>query len=233
MMSKDIILGTWRNQPPHAVYQKWSVQKSCVPEPFYAKGGRVYEVAQGREYLASPYVLYVSCLSKQLRYQPAHIEVCWLRAGVWRSAWQPYSSITADSLGLAKAFAHSPLDQYRLPRYLRAMAEANAGVIPVFDPEENTITNDQVYFLRVGEGPIKIGTSANIPQRYRSIQANCPFSLRVVALMGGGRDVEAQMHRRFAQFRMHGEWFMPEPELLAHVEALNGGPASASDYGIN
>ena len=36
--------------------------------------------------------------------------------------------------------------------------------------------------------------------------------------MAGDRDVERSIHRQFAEYRVDGEWFRAEPEVLDFVE---------------
>lgn len=88
------------------------------------------------------------------------------------------------------------------------------------------VTSTSVYFIQaVGGGPIKIGYAANVATRLNALANSSPVVLRVIAVIdGGGRAEEAELHRRFAAARLHGEWFRPVPELLAYV-AENAEPA--------
>ena len=65
-----------------------------------------------------------------------------------------------------------------------------------------------IYFLQgVDGGPIKIGISKSIRARIKQIQANSPVQLRVIGLCRGTSRDEANFHKQFAEFRLHGEWF--------------------------
>jgi hypothetical protein len=70
-----------------------------------------------------------------------------------------------------------------------------------------------VYFAE-RDGLIKIGTSANVPQRMRTLRAT------LLALKPGGREMERQMHRTFAQWAVGGEWFEDCPELRVFISWL-------------
>lgn len=48
----------------------------------------------------------------------------------------------------------------------------------------------------------------------------CPFPITVLAYMPGGLDEESELHKRFAAFRAHGEWFHATDELLAYIEEV-------------
>lgn len=79
-----------------------------------------------------------------------------------------------------------------------------------------------VYFIqRVdGTGPIKIGVADDVPRRLGGIQTSHPEPLHVLAVMRGGVSMERSLHERFASLRMQGEWFRPEPDLLAFIEVV-------------
>lgn len=61
-------------------------------------------------------------------------------------------------------------------------------------------------------GALKIGscrkaTREALESRLRGIQGMCPVPLRIVRVIAGGERLERELHRRFAAYRMHGEWF--------------------------
>lgn len=80
----------------------------------------------------------------------------------------------------------------------------------------------QVYFIQIGtSGPIKIGfTAIGVERRLASLQTSHPEPLRVLAAINGGRDVEADLHNRFARFRLNGEWFEPHPDIIQFLAPI-------------
>jgi hypothetical protein len=68
----------------------------------------------------------------------------------------------------------------------------------------------KTYFLRAGQ-LTKIGRSTDVPARIRTLQTGCPSPIRLIALLEGDR--ESEWHQRFAEHRVHGEWFN-----LGHLE---------------
>lgn len=75
-----------------------------------------------------------------------------------------------------------------------------------------------VYFLQCTETQkIKIGHAGDVAQRIREIQVYSPTELRPIALAVGGREREAELHRRYAAVRSHGEWFYPTYALLKFI----------------
>lgn len=77
-----------------------------------------------------------------------------------------------------------------------------------------------VYVIRVlPDGPVKIGLSNDPVRRFLTIQTTCgPLMTFVGIVPGSGPAQETALHKRFAAFRLHHEWFRPEPELLAWIK---------------
>lgn len=72
-----------------------------------------------------------------------------------------------------------------------------------------------IYFIQAidGTGPIKIGYALDPKTRLAQIQTMSPVFLRILAQIKGNRKNEIELHRRLAEFRSHGEWFDPVPEV--------------------
>ena len=81
-------------------------------------------------------------------------------------------------------------------------------------PGRNTLNEPgSVYFMDI-DGLIKIGFSTNVPQRAKQLGGT------VLATMAGTRKVERQMHARYGHLWIEGEYFQPDPELMAEIERL-------------
>jgi len=80
---------------------------------------------------------------------------------------------------------------------------------------------------------VKIGTSGNPYARLLDIQAACPNDLEVLLVIPhGGRWLERELHERFRDFRVRGEWFYYSGEIRDFVQQKRwqgvGQPDSAS-----
>jgi hypothetical protein len=68
-----------------------------------------------------------------------------------------------------------------------------------------------IYFIRAThDGPVKIGYVTDeyaLDGRLSSLQVASPDELYVDAIIPGGRDLERDLHVRFAEGRIRGEWF--------------------------
>lgn len=65
-----------------------------------------------------------------------------------------------------------------------------------------------VYVLGTpGSNTVKIGRTTNLKKRVADIQRMSPVPLTVLWTTTGGSELETQLHRHFAKFRSHGEWF--------------------------
>lgn len=75
-----------------------------------------------------------------------------------------------------------------------------------------------VYMIRAGEnGPVKIGCSDDVTNRLVKMQADNHERLAILRIFGGGEAEEAALHLRFADQRLHGEWFAFSRLMLGHL----------------
>ncbi len=88
-----------------------------------------------------------------------------------------------------------------------------------------------VYFIQSDGGPIKIGKSKNVWGRLNKMQSDSPGQLRILAT-STSLD-ESDLHCRFAQHRIRGEWFSPATELLELIATLTKPVPPASLRAVN
>lgn len=83
----------------------------------------------------------------------------------------------------------------------------------------------RVYFIKpVGMiGPIKIGCSRMLEDRLTQLMAVSPFPLEIIHSEPGEHVLERQLHRCFADYHSHLEWFHPGPRLLAALGKIKSG----------
>lgn len=78
-----------------------------------------------------------------------------------------------------------------------------------------------VYFIEaVNGGFIKIGVSRRGRSgelRLRDLQVGCPFTLRLLSQVEGGRSLEARLHQQFRKYHVRGEWFRDVPEIRKYA----------------
>lgn len=87
-----------------------------------------------------------------------------------------------------------------------------------------------VYFLRAADGPVKVGWCASrdgVARRLRAAQLGHPARLQVVATIPGDRTLEHQLHHRWRNHRLEGEWFHPNPDMLGYLAGLQPAPPTA------
>jgi hypothetical protein len=82
-----------------------------------------------------------------------------------------------------------------------------------------------VYFMRpVGMvGPIKIGCSRMLQDRLVQMATWSPFPLEIVYSEPGEHELERTLHRCFADYHSHLEWFHPGERLVAALNAMVAG----------
>jgi hypothetical protein len=80
-----------------------------------------------------------------------------------------------------------------------------------------------VYFITCREsGLVKIGHAGNPRARLANLQTSSPMALKLEAIIPGSGETERELHRRFADCRLRGEWFTITEEIEAAIR--NAGP---------
>jgi hypothetical protein len=74
-----------------------------------------------------------------------------------------------------------------------------------------------VYFLRAGN-TVKIGFSTNLRQRQEKLRNGNSFPVFICKYVKGCRSVERSFHKRFAEYRLRGEWFDLRGSLAKYLE---------------
>ena len=79
-----------------------------------------------------------------------------------------------------------------------------------------------VYVMRRadGVGPVKIGCTKYPVQRLAQQQLWSPEPLEIIGTAPGGFKDEGRLHREFAEYRLHGEWFEASCQVLALVAKI-------------
>jgi hypothetical protein len=73
------------------------------------------------------------------------------------------------------------------------------------------------FFQSVLGGPVKIGFATNVHARLETIQAMCPFQLKLLGIREGTHQDERNIHIMFHDQRDHGEWFSESDKLLDFI----------------
>jgi Meiotically Up-regulated Gene 113 (MUG113) protein len=86
----------------------------------------------------------------------------------------------------------------------------------------NTCIASVVYFVqRTTGGSIKIGYTRNLKRRLMGLVVGSDAPLVVLATIPtDNHRIEIEIHRRFAKYRLHGEWFSPSEELLVFIASI-------------
>ena len=89
---------------------------------------------------------------------------------------------------------------------------------PKSEPEPQPGLAGYVYYLMVGPATVKIGTTKYLTSRLNNLRTDLQY---VVAIELGGRSVERERHRQFADERIgRREDFRLSDRLKAHIDAL-------------
>ena len=81
------------------------------------------------------------------------------------------------------------------------------------------MSETRVYFARSADGSaVKIGFSRDPVKRMKELNRNGHPIL--IGTIDGGAEIERGVHNYFASFRMDGEWFRAEDDLLKRVSLM-------------
>ena len=90
---------------------------------------------------------------------------------------------------------------------------------PPVQAKSRMMGEQRVYFIRnSGTGQIKIGIAVDPNHRIKTLQTGSADRLELLGTMPGGRELESELHDRFAETRVGGEWFEPSGELADYIE---------------
>jgi hypothetical protein len=99
------------------------------------------------------------------------------------------------------------------------------------------VSQSYIYFLRPRgqDGPVKVGFSIYPESRLLTYMAWSPLPLEIAAVLRvegdgtkrqGAMRVERRFHARYDSFRLHHEWFLAHPQLLADIASIRAGTFS-------
>src|SRR5258707_11256206 len=79
-----------------------------------------------------------------------------------------------------------------------------------------------VYFLQSTspEQLIKIGNSENPRNRVSELQTGNGYRLILLKVVKGGKVEERELHKKFQDLQVCGEWFKPEQKLVDFIDSL-------------
>lgn len=80
-----------------------------------------------------------------------------------------------------------------------------------------------VYFVQAPSGAIKIGWTGDLHRRMQNLQSATHETIEVLATLPGDAILEAHLHERFAECKLHGEWFRSSQPLLDLIGAVKAG----------
>jgi hypothetical protein len=83
-------------------------------------------------------------------------------------------------------------------------------------------------------GCVKIGVSTDPKKRVGKVSADCPHPVVLKGYVEGGYELEAELHAKFCDFRVKGEWFSfdgPVADWVSSLPDRSGSSASTlSEY---
>jgi hypothetical protein len=126
----------------------------------------------------------------------------------------------------------SDFEDWRSRQYIRVRraSDINHVLLPkIVEVRPAEPKRGVIYFIQsVDGGPIKIGFSTKLKQRFEQIQRTSPTELRVLASIPGEMKFELHLHEKFKHARVRSEWFEPSDDLLSYIAEVRCGNFDAA-----
>lgn len=106
---------------------------------------------------------------------------------------------------------HSPVSELE-PAYIELKAQHVRR-------QRSTNPIGSIYFIE-GGGFVKIGFTRDFSRRLPHIKTSSPFPITVLLVVPAHTSDEKRLHKRFANARLHGEWFKLTPEIQAYIDEV-------------
>jgi hypothetical protein len=76
-----------------------------------------------------------------------------------------------------------------------------------------------IYLISHEDKFLKIGYTSDINNRLSQLQTSNPIRLKVINLIKGDVNLEKELHSRFKELRVNGEWFVYDAEILNYFSS--------------
>lgn len=113
----------------------------------------------------------------------------------------PYLSRTERAFRGAGIYV-DPREAERMDRKERALRQKTIGI---------------VYFVGFKDR-VKVGFTTHFPNRLSALRVSSSERLEVFLTIKGTLATEKKLHKKFAKYRLEGEWFWMVPAILSFIE---------------
>lgn len=117
------------------------------------------------------------------------------------------------------------IDMKSLDRISPVMALLSRPVTPkkTSTTRKRTSTEGYVYLIQSPTGAYKIGRTINPDNRLKTFSVKLPFEVDYLAIIHtvDMYQLETDLHKRFAEKRVNGEWFTLSPSDVQYIKGLS------------
>lgn len=103
---------------------------------------------------------------------------------------------------------------------MKAEKTISPAVAELSRPCRKDFKSTALYFIQEQNGPVKIGYARDPRERIKSMQVGNPRPLELVFWTRTPTEVEGRVHRLLADHRIMGEWYAPNADVWAVLEAV-------------
>lgn len=158
--------------------------------------------------------------------EPANRQVIWEE---WHSSLNRTNGAAAEAVYKRTGYTITPNRMWNIVKQERAArgieGKGGSGRRPNLKALEvaqgSKKSRGHVYFIQPGSRKrVKIGFAVSVPERMAMLQTASSDKLRLLGTIKGDLTTEGEMHRRFAQHRIQGEWFRLVSEIVEYIAEL-------------
>lgn len=118
-----------------------------------------------------------------------------------------------------KSIINSDLNQYEIMKF----NTSKYYKIEEKAKKDKTIKDKFVYFIQNPKSKeIKIGLTKDIKRRLNDIKTYFPYGIELLHIIEGNKLFEMELHEKFKNYNISGEWFEPAEEILNYISSLKG-----------
>jgi hypothetical protein len=114
----------------------------------------------------------------------------------------------------------NPLDPIGVPYYFKAGRThlfRDADVLRIRSAIANAERRSIFFYFVEVHGHIKIGIATKWKKRLSALQVSSPFQIKRLLVLDAYRGFERELHEKFAEFHVRGEWFKDSPEIREFI----------------
>ena len=136
--------------------------------------------------------------------------------------WREIVCILRGAVRFYSQYTDEEIDEYNKQKFIKYEEELHSHSPQPSQPKKRTPKPGYVYFLQGENGLIKIGYSQDYKERYKALKKMSPVDIKLLFVVKTDDMVglERNLHNRFQEKRVKGEWFQLSMQEIQNAKAM-------------